>query len=184
MIKPTSFAKLESSAEGKKIKDTHVLVLVPGSINGKDPLTLEAFGKFAESRFPKLGQNGYRYIWSKAKKLGCDGKSHWVLMTKEVLSESRNKRFDEQIKQIQDKGNGDYQVPNALDAVVCTISEYARSGETTRLFNDKPCTYTRCQENIDGYQIYVGGFALSGLHVDRNSGCDSDDMGVAGVRKF
>lgn len=164
------------------VEDTHVLVLIPGSINEKDPLTLEAFGKLVESRCPKLGKNGYRLIWDKAKELGGDGKSHWVLMTKDVLYGSRREGFSSQQMQIKEKGKGNYQVPGALEAVICAIVEYVRSDENTRLLNDNPWTYTLCKEKIDGYQVCVGGFAPSGLIV-YFSNYVNDGMGVAALRK-
>ena len=170
------------SEKGKKVEDTHVLVLIPGSFNGK-PLTLKTFGEHVHLRYPELGQNGYRCLWDAAGECGGNGKSHWVLMTKDVLSESRNKSFAAQQKKVEEGGQGNYQVPEALDVVVCAISEYARSGGATRLLNDKPRTYTRCQDKIEGYQIVVGGFASAGLDVFCHNS-DNDFIGVGALRKF
>lgn len=157
------------SEEGKTVEETHVgPVLIPGSIDGKNPLTLEAFGKLVDSRFPKkFAKDGYGYITPKAKKLGGEGKSQWVLIKSDVLVRYRNRCFDLQLEEIEDKGKeGDYQAANALHAVVCTMSEYARSGGTTPLFNKAwPGTYARCPEKINGHQICVGYFDQSGLRV-------------------
>ena len=42
---------------------------------------------------------------------------------------------------------------------------------------------TRCQENIQGYQVVVGGFAPAGLYVSYYR-YDYDLLGVAALRKF
>jgi hypothetical protein len=52
-----------------------------------------------------------------------------------------------------------------------------------RLFNDDPYTYTRCQENIEGLKVIVGGFAAAGLDI-RNDIYDYGDIGVAALRNF
>ena len=170
------------SEKGKKVEDTHLLVLIPGTIDGK-PLTLKSFGELLGSRFPEFGQNGYRFIWDDAKECGGNGKSHWVLMTKDVLEGSRGESFAAQQEQVKEDGKGNYQVPGVLEAVVCAISEYARSGGATRLLSDKPWTYTRCQDEKRGYQVVVGGFAPAGLLVD-NYCYDGGHIGVVALRKF
>jgi hypothetical protein len=76
-----------------------------------------------------------------------------------------------------------YEVPALLDATACILLEYARSMGQTRLYGDRPWTYTRCLENIDGNQLIVGGFASAGLSVsDFNYG--NVDIAVAATRKF
>lgn len=171
------------SEKGKKIEDTHVLVLIPGRIDEK-PLTLKTFGKLVGSRFPEFGKKGYEFIIPGAKEFGGDGKSHWVLMTKDVLSGTRGLSFDSQQKQIKDQGNGNYCVPKTLEATVCVISEYVRTAGKTRLFCRKPpssdLTYTRCQEEIRGHQVCVGDFFPSVIPIQK----DIKSVGVAPLRKF
>lgn len=146
------------SEKGKKVKETHLLVLIPENINGK-PLTLETFGEIVKLKFPELGPNGYRFIWEGAKGGGTNGKSHWVLLTKDILSGSTCKSFEEQQAQINDQGLGKYVPPKTIDVVVGAISEYARSDGKTRLFGANPGVYTRCQKHT------VGCFTASGLSV-------------------
>ncbi len=57
--------------------------------------------------------------------------------------------------------------------------EHVRTG--TRLYSDKPYTYTRCQEKTDSWQLCVGGFGAAGLrvHYDYYDG-DASALGVSG----
>ena len=111
----------------------------------------------------------------------------WVLMTKDVLSGSRSKSYDQQLallKEYAEKSQIAYEMPKTLEAITCIFAEYVQSGDKkTRLFSDKPWTYTRCQEKVQSDDMVVGGFALSGLDVDDNY-YDHDDYGVAALRKF
>jgi len=74
-----------------------------------------------------------------------------------------------------------YEVPTALEAATCILAEYSRSEK--RLFNDSPWTYTLCQENVQGYQVVVGGFAPAGLVVGKWL-WQRGGIGVAALRKF
>lgn len=165
------------SDDGKKVEDTHMLTLIPGGF------TLKTFGELVGSKFPELSEKGYRCITKSVMECGYNGESHWVLMTKDVLSGSRNKCFYDQQMQIQEQGKGNYQVSEALDVVACALSEYARSNRATRLFSDEPWTYIRCQDEKEGGQVIVGGFTFKGLVAHD---CDSDVYltGVAALRKL
>ena len=153
---------------GKKVEETHMLVLIPETIDGK-PLNLTTLGELVKA--PKEGHaTEYRYIWDAIVKEHGNhsaAKSHWVLMTKDVIEGSRNKSYTDQQALIADlaKQTGiDYEVPNVLDAAICIFMKYISSEE--RLFNDNdPLTYTRCQEKTEGYQVAVGGFSPAGLGV-------------------
>ena len=164
---------------GKSIRATHVLVRMPKG------LTIKKLGELAKKYFPS-NIDGYRYICSATvDELGGKpaDESIWLLMTKDVLPLSRNKNYDQQ-KNIVDelaKTTGvPYQVPTTLEAATCILAEYSRS--ENRLFNDSPLTYTRCQENVQGWQMVVGGFAPAGLAVYYYFDCDF--FGVAALRKF
>lgn len=170
------------SEKGIKVEETHLLVLIPGKSRNGTPLTLKTFGEWVAQIFPKFDRDGYGYIWDAAKECGDNGKSHWVLMKKKILTGSVGKSFNKHKKQIKKKGKGNYQVPGALEVVVCAISEYARSGGNTRLFSDYPCSYTRCQDQISIFQLCVGSFVKSGLHVNRIY--FRDKVGVVPLRRF
>lgn len=162
-----------------------MLVLIPETVNGK-PLDSITLGELV--RDPKDGHaTKYAHIWDAiVKEHGNQSvvKSHWVLMTKDVIEESRNKSYTDQQALITDlakKTGIDYEVPNVLDAAICIFMKYISSEE--RLFSDRPATYTRCQEKIEGKQIIVGGFYPFGLSVETSS-IDYHSIGVAALRKF
>ena len=171
---------------GKKVRESHILVLIPETVNGKR-LNLTLLGELVKA--PKDGKaTQYRYIWDEI--INDQGinqatpKSHWALMTKDVIPGSRNKSYPDQKKMIADvveKTEINYEVPNAIDALICIFMHHISSGE--RLFNDNPYTGTRCQESIQGYPIYVGGFSPAGLFVSIYD-IDDDSIGVAALRKF
>lgn len=169
----------------KKVIDTHMLVRLPKTLNGA--LTLKSLGELAKKYFPD-NDTGYRIIRSAIIKKQGDksiDKSQWVLMTKDVLPGSRKKSYNEQkkiIDNLAEKSLISYEVPQTLESVTCIFSQYL--GSNIRLFNDSPSTYTRCQENIHGYQMVVGGFASDGFDVDNDYNSVHEDIGVAALRKF
>lgn len=165
------------SDDGKKVEDTHMLTLIPGGF------TLKTFGELVKSKFPELGQNGYRFITEAVMECGYKGESHWVLMTKEVLTKSKGKSFYDQQMQIKEEGKGNYQVSEALDVVACAFSEYARSNRATRLFSDELWTYIRCQYETRCGHVIVGGFASNGL-LAHDFDSNADIIGVTASRKL
>ena len=171
---------------GKRVMDTHMLIWIPKSINGK-PLTIDSFGEFLKQQ-PEFANNptGYRRIGDHIAQQegGNQIKSGWVLMTTDVIPDSRKKSYDKQQKMVANlnkSGQTDYRVPKTGEAIVCIMADYLRSKK--RLFSDDPWTYTRCQENVRGYQVIVGGFASSGLSVDDHI-CNCGSIGVAGLREL
>ena len=166
----------------KRIVETHMLVLIPQTVNGL-PLTLnslEELIKRPKEGFPTQYQDsrmgGHENTPSKA--------SHWVLMTRDIIPGSRGKNYADQQRMIASVGgeaHDSYQVPTLIEATVCILMEHVRSG--TRLFS--PSTYTRCEEKFfsGSYQMVVGGFAPAGLYV-YNFFYDDDFIGVAALRKF
>ena len=178
--------------EGKQVKDTHLLVLIPSHVRGR-ALTLDYLGELIQS--PKGGGHGtkYEYYWGGVREaIGnqSPGKSYWVLMTRDVLSGSRDKSYQYQCALVADHANRTglgYKVPGALEAAVVALLHHVRSGE--RLYSDNPFTYTRCQEKVQSqekvqnFQLVVGGFSSGGLSVKFDF-YDVRSNGVAGLRKF
>ncbi len=174
---------------GKKIRETHMLVYIPTTVGyslNSQRLTLNSLGVLARQYFPRT-EAGYKYIWSAiAAELGDKplAKSSWVLMTKDVLPGSRSLSYADQRARLfglAGRMSATYAVPGALEAAVCILAQYISS--QTRLFSDSPLTYTRCHEDVQGFQVVVGGFAPEGLRV-RDSYDDRLAIGVAAVRKF
>ena len=171
---------------GKQVKETHLLALIPSHVGGK-PLTLDYLGELIKSPKGdgcKTQYRGDRYAKYVRPAIGnqSPGSSYWVLMTKDVLPESRNKRYEGQRKLVADHANRTglaYEVPGALEAAVLMLLHHVRSGE--RLYSDSPWTYTRCRDkDKDGDPVVVGGFSSGGLFVDHSDYFS----GVAGLRKF
>ena len=175
--------KFKSIFPEKNAKDSLMLVRLPKTLN--EQFTLKSLGELAKKYF-KDSDAGYGLIWSSiVHELGDKpiDKSHWVLMTKDVLPGSRNKSYDEQqqiVTELAEQSPIRYGVPGVLESAACILSQYF--GSNTRLFSHNPLTYTRCKEEVRGYQIVVGGFAPAGLSV--NDGCDDGNVGVAALRKF
>ena len=171
--------------EGLQVRDTHLLALIPSHVGGK-PLTLDYLGELIKS--PQRGGYGtkYRDYWEKARKAIGDqspSSSYWVLMTRDVLPESRTKSYEDQCSLVADyaKRMGiSYEVPGALEAAVVMLLHHVRSGE--RLYSYEPNTYTCCREEVQDRQLAVGGFSSGGLDVFRYYVHGND--GVSALRKF
>lgn len=165
-------------------RETHMLVLIPETINGKR-LTLVNLGELVKK--PKEGHaTDYRYIWdAMIKEYGHQAtQSHWALMTKDVIEGSRNKSYADQqtlIAKLNKQTGMNYEISNVLDAATCIFIHYISSGK--RLFKDQPLTSTRCREAIQGYQAVIGCFSSTGLFVLCNS-LDYDHVGVVALQKF
>lgn len=173
---------------GKTIEETHMLVLIPETINGKS-LTLATFSELVKT--PKGDGHTTRYhlllhASMNKYKHQATPKSHWVLMTKDVIKESTDKNYTHQkvfIDQLAKKTKMNYEVPNVLDAVICIYMYYVHHGE--RLFNTDNTlwTYTRCQEKFEDNQVTVGGFSSDGFMAGSVS-FEGDCIGVAALQKF
>jgi hypothetical protein len=164
----------------KKVHETHLLVLVPETINGQ-PLNLKTLGELVKKPLTVFATQYDYFCIGEHADLAAPP-SHWVLMTRDVIEESRNKTYLDQQTLLRQKGQGVYVVPTILDATVCVFMEYVRSG--IRLYSDSPYTFTQCQEKYDAnWQLGVGGFDPVGLDIDNYYG-DHEDIGVAGSRKF
>ncbi len=159
-----------------KVRDTHMLVYLPESINLRNaegvlqrvPFTLRNLGLLMR---PKLqgSANGFRYMPDTiAAQEGNKslGESRWVLMTKDVLLKSRCKTYNEQkeiVRALPGRGGMAYGVPGLLETAAC-IYVCVASGEESMVDD---MIYMRCNERvIEGYQVTVGGRPWSaGLEV-------------------
>ena len=162
----------------------YLLTLIPSTIDNK-PLTIKSIEGLVSN--PKEGnKTKYKYeIWSKILEQYGDlstDKPHWVLMTADVLDNSRNKDPDFQQKLIVATKQG---MPELLSAIASIFMRYVSTGEM--LFSENPWTYTRVKEKVvvnkdEQYHIVVGGFAAAGLTV-RSDVFGIVRIGVAGARK-
>lgn len=171
---------------GKQVRETHLLVYLPTALDGQ-PLTLKSLGELAKRYLPR-SNTGYNLLYHEiVKQLGDTplAKSSWALMTTDVLPGSRYRSYAEQqglVTALAARTLAAYEVPRTLEAAICILTHYFKN--QTRLFNVFPQpTYTRCQENVNGNPIYVGGFSTYGHDVHIFSE-DHINVGIAGLRKF
>ncbi|MCB1106729.1 MAG: 50S ribosome-binding GTPase [Chlamydiia bacterium] len=173
--------------KGKKVRDTHLLVLIPNEINGQ-PFTLNLFQEILQH--PRAGnRTRYRYYNDRVRVTFGDvsTESRWILATRDVLPESREKPYFEQGKLIDRYRSPSlpYVLPKVLDAVVSICTHYVATGK--RLYPDKSenWTFTRCQETMTpsgdtkspyGSPIAVGGYKEDGDGVEEGISI-SDDFG-------
>ncbi len=168
---------------GKKVEETHLLVLIPKTVNGK-PLTLQTLGELVKKPL-KGTPTKYEYCnIGEYKDLPTES-SHWVLMTRDIIPGSRSKSYVEQQKLLKgyiEKTQLLYEVPPILEATTCIFMEFLRSGKY--LYGQDPWTYTRCQEKYNkDWQLCAGGLASAGLFVD-NCIFDLGGVGLGPCRKF
>ena len=176
----------------KAVKDTHLLVLIPSTVAGK-PFSLNLLKELIKC--PRGGgyPTKYRvYDGGVKKALGAQspGSSYWVLMTRDVLESSKNKKYVAQKALVAARAREmglPYELPGVLEAATAILSHYVRSGE--RLYLDSPYTFTRCRESVlykgNSYPVAVGGFSSGGFLVHGSSIIDrSGSRGVASLRKL
>ena len=169
---------------GQKVKDTHVLVLIPETVNGK-PFTLNLLQELIQNPKEKTATD-FRFHSQEVKNQLAETpieKSDWVLMTKDVIPGSRNKTYDKQKQLVQEKGAGDYELPSAIEAAASILMHYFKTDE--HLYGRHPWTFTRCQETVTEHQwpVAIGDFSRGALYAFswQSSGLV---CGVAAVRKF
>ena len=163
----------------KKVKETHLLVLIPQTVNRK-AFTLDYLEKLIQKPLEGGHATKYEYYWDILKKNHGGkpaGQSHWILMTTDVIPNSRNVSYTQQQELVRKYAN--YQVPQTLEAATCILMEQVKEGK--RLYSRDPYTLTRCQERT-GSRHVVGGFSHSGLIISDN--CNHQGGGVGALRKF
>jgi V8-like Glu-specific endopeptidase len=167
---------------GKKVRESHLLTLIPATVGGK-ALTLSKLGELIKS--PIKGCSIKYSAFDVGEHDKAVNSSYWALITKDVIPNSRNKTYAEQKNLLKQN----YKVPKAIEAAVSVLMHHAQGGE--RLYSDSPSyTYTRCEEAMGLYRVFVGGFGSGGLAVDRDCdgylvGGDGDgNLGLGALRKF
>ena len=186
-IPPNIYEILESPCpfwEGKKVRETHMLVLLPKTVNGES-LTANKLIDLVKN--PKNGNSTkFDYISDDVNTVLGDKaveESYWFLMTKDVIEESRSESYANQKQLVQNKTNAECELPTYLEALVCCVMHHVIFGK--HLLGRERNTHTRCQDLIDGNPVVVGGFASDGLFVNCDYDFfDYDFRGVSACRKF
>jgi len=179
--------------EGKKVSDTHLLTLIPETVNG-NPLTLDSLRVMVQH--PREGPSTQYFAYSDEVKKefgGVTQSSHWALMTKDVHPESRFLNDDDHydlVASYAEKTGFPFEMPPVRDAAVSILMHFAKTKE--RLFPDnqqgKELTFTRCQEAIDGginwMIVGIGSFSPEGNLRIGFIGAHGLEIGVAGFWKL
>ena len=173
--------------EEKSVANTHLLVLIPRTVNGS-PFTLNLLGEMIKE--PKGGGYATKYEYYSdliQREIGNQpvSTSYWALITKDVLPNSLSKTYLDQQDLLAYKRS--YAVPGALEIATGILMHRVQTGE--HLYNHE--RYTRCQETLsNGFRVVVGSFGSSGLHVYVDDpGYDGDARrnyrnGLGGLRKL
>jgi hypothetical protein len=173
---------------GKQAKNTHLLVLIPATVNG-NPFSLNLLGELIQH--PQGG--GYstkydHYDSAVREQFGAQSptSSYWVLMTRDMLEGSRGETCAPQqalVAAHASRTGLPYELPGALEAATAILSHYVRSGE--RLYADDPWTDTRCQDMVNNkHSVVVGGFSSGGLKFHYDFHIDDGFCCVSCLRKF
>ena len=193
---PASITKelLESECPlhpGEKIKDTHLLVLVPKTVNGEpySPLKLDELCSTRKGSGDKLIYDGFYWVtdW-KGKDWAStpQAQSEWVLIPKSDPDPSKvsaDKHFRSKEISAQEKVHEDrypeYREVKALEVMTMVVLYDLTNKE--RLLPD----YLRCEEpNAFGGRVCVGYFNALGLKVrDGNVAYGVYGIGRALARK-
>ncbi len=142
--------------KGTKIKDTHLLVLVPES------LSLNSLQKLAKSPFKGAPSTKYRHNYHDEHGEVSTVASRWILISKGLIEESRNTSYPDQEKMIE--AHEGYTIPPALDVAAALLIHHAATKK--KLYSGVK-TFTRCAETVEvsGNHMVVGGFRPDGLGV-------------------
>lgn len=160
----------------KKVKETHLLVLIPKSVNGKS-FTVELLEKLIEN--PIGGGNATKYFsfGRVTHNWGGAPNSYWILFTKKPVKDFD---YDNQKREhLLLFYKTDYGRPRLLEATTSICMHYVSTGE--RLYGNR---YTECEEQgaPGSLHIQLGGFKEDGIRLGRIA--PSGTLAFAGVRRF
>ena len=170
----------------KKVRETHLLVLIPATVN-REHFTTRYLQELIQN--PKSGYSTtYAAYESNTLNRALKKKSypsHWVLMTKDVIPDSKGKIRSKLLVMVDNhirRTGLNYEFPNVLEAATSILTYYVKTGK--KLYSDQPKTFIYTQDvNNHWVELVVGGFDSIGLHVlchNHERSC----TGVVGLLKF
>ena len=169
---------------GRKVHDTHLLTLIPKG------LTLDRLGELIQRPLNGGKDTKYKYYDQSTQKEHGDkpvSDSYWVLMTRHILPNSRNKIYDEQRALVAQQAQHTlmaYAMPSAIEAAASILTHFVQHGERlygdgeqdTHGWNDSKqfdwWTLIHCEEKVNNNQspVVVGGFSRAGLGISIDHG--------------
>ena len=177
----------------KKVKETHILVLIPNTVNGKS-FTLNYLEELIQK--PKSGHaTKYKYYFNYVKNgIGEQSfPSHWVLITKDVIPGSKDKSYSNQCCMLDThnkKTDLHYEFPYPLDATTSILMHYIKTGEYLYTNDEQggKWAFTRCQDVAYEYfqgPFIIGGFSSDGIGIgDSFEYGENLDIGIAGASRL
>lgn len=205
---PTNLIQLLNSPcpiwANKQTCQTHLLVLIPATINGK-PFTLKLLRELIKK--PNVGlKTTYRSFCLGEYQDQPVSQSYWILMTRKILEGSSGKEYEAQIAQIQgltQKTGTLYGPPRIIEAATCILIHHVATGQ--RFYRDS--MWTRCEEFYDQQRKWTLAVVGSCPPLDINIDCyerlinqtaegrllavweafddfNIDQLGIVAVRKF
>nr|NGX41869.1 Beta-barrel assembly-enhancing protease [Chlamydiota bacterium] len=156
--------------EGMKVRDTHMLVLIPGRVDGQ-PHDLTVLSKLIceQTVRDKIGfqvQDEEDYLDSKYREENGGRFPYWVLMTRNFISKSARGCYSTLTTLLGEyclKSAQPYQVPTALEVATCMFIEYIRTGKRL-YFNEE----VMCKEKGFG-ESYINGDMASVYQIGVNT---------------
>lgn len=164
----------------KKISETHMLVLLPKTMNRKTM----TFNQLNELELEtKDNRNISISTTDTIKNLFGSvpiENSRWVLISKEIIPGTLNENYCVQVKKIDDiakKTGLPYSMPSFLETVLCTVSDLVKPDESYSLFGGlEKYQFTRCKsEPLIPFDIRVGDVCNNGFLVQffpTNASCE------------
>lgn len=166
--------------KGKRIRDTHLLVMIPASVYGR-PFTLDLLGELIKSPNLVGHASNFRHYADKVKEAfgEVSPKSpYWVLMPKYILPYSEGKTRKKQAIMVDDyalKTGFDYDLPSILEVATAVLTHYVRTGK--RLYVGPKTCYVCCRENFFSREsIVAGGFSQAGFSIDLSSASNTEGI--------
>jgi hypothetical protein len=161
--------------EGRHVRDTHMLVLVPATVNG-EPFTLNHLGEMIQepkeghaTKYGSYGEGVRKEIGDRAPE-----QPYWVLMTKDVVPGSLKKIYEEHSSILKES----YRPPRTLEVVTALLMHYVRTEA------GQGSIHTWCEEKVEQEQLFIGCFSLGELNFYSFGDFRLDNNGLVGVRKL
>lgn len=169
---------------GRTIRETHILVLIPATVNG-EPYTLDRLHALIQHPREGFASQFEHYHPDFEREWGARAMDiehpYWVLMTREAVDDSKD--YEEAYLRASELANASAALlaltdgqgtPTALEVATGIMLDYVRSGEMTIYrFNNqhsrfsRRCEYAFCQEVVGGKRILVGKLSLEGLRLGK-----------------
>jgi hypothetical protein len=151
----------------KKVKQTHLLVLIPRRVSGRS-FTLNELSKLVRCEHLKdVGTKIWHYDTVVKEALGLQSPTHsyWTLITCDALPLDRYKIDADQNVVLSDSlDEAGYMVPDTLEMATAILAHRIRSDED--IYPEASHSYVRCREHVTlNSPAIVGGMSSSGLQI-------------------